>query len=131
MIGRRAGAAALAGHGLMHLVGVVLLWRLGEPGWLRFADVSPTPGSPAGLAVGVLCLVAAAAFVAAAAGVLLDRDWWHRVLLGAVVVSCGALLPSASSAAAGLVVDWIALVVAIMAGARVARPAAARDQSSA
>lgn len=129
MIGRRAGAALLLGHGLAHLIGVALLWNLGEPGWLRSVDLSPVPGSAAGLAVGALWLVAAAGFVAAGGAVLTGRPWW-RVTLGAVVVSCAALLPSAQAAAAGLVVDWLTMVVAIMAGARSVAPVPGRSAAA-
>lgn len=127
MIGRRAGAALLAGHGLLHLVGVALLWRLGEPGGLRYADVAPVPGSGAGWAVGALWLAAAVLFAVAGAALLGSRPWWCRVTIGAVVVSCVALLPSASTAAAGLVVDWIVLVVAIMVAAGAGQPVEGRS----
>ena len=125
MISRWAGAAALAGHGLLHLPGAALLWRWGQPGTLRYADMSPPPGTGAGIAVGGLWLVGGALFVVTAISLLTGSSWWYRIMGVAVVVSCAALLPSASMqvAAAGLVLDWIALVVVIMVGARAAEPA--------
>ncbi|MGV8966438.1 MAG: hypothetical protein ACOH2F_09175 [Cellulomonas sp.] len=130
MIGRWAGAAVLAGHGVVHLPGVALLWRWGEPGPLRYADLSPVPGTGAGIAVGVLWLVGAVLFVLTAVSLLTGRDWWYRVMGVAVVVSCAALLPSASMklAAAGLVLDWILLVAVLMVGARTAQPRSAQSR---
>jgi hypothetical protein len=43
-----AAAVVIAAHGLAHLMGVALLWKLGEPGKLRYADVVPAAGSTAG-----------------------------------------------------------------------------------
>jgi len=45
-----AAAVVIAAHGLVHLVGVALLWKLGEPGQLRYADAESAPGSTAGRA---------------------------------------------------------------------------------
>jgi hypothetical protein len=36
-----AAAVVIAAHGLVHLMGVSLLWKLGEPGQLRYADAVP------------------------------------------------------------------------------------------
>ena len=64
-----AAVALIAVHGLVHLMGVSLLWKLGEPGQLRYADAVPEPGTAAAYLVGGLWLAAAVLFVAA--GVLL------------------------------------------------------------
>jgi hypothetical protein len=68
-----AAAAVMAAHGLIHLMGVALLWQLGEPGQLRYADAVPASGSAAGYLAGGLWLAAAVLFVAAAA--LLVAAW--------------------------------------------------------
>ncbi|SFU07363.1 hypothetical protein SAMN05660657_05381 [Geodermatophilus amargosae] len=48
--GLRAGSAVvLVAHGLLHLLGVALLWRWGEP---RYDDVHPAAGSSPALVVG-------------------------------------------------------------------------------
>jgi len=122
VIGRRVSAAALSGHGLGHLSGVALLWRWGQPGALRYTDMSPVPGTGAGIAVGGLWLVGAVLFVLAAVSLLAGWNRWYRIMAAAVVVSCAALLPSASMpvAAVGLVVDWLLLVVVLVVGARAA-----------
>src|SRR5215831_13250704 len=61
-----AGALVIAAHGLVHLMGVALLWKLAEPGQLRYADAEPAPGSTAGYLVGSLWLAVALLFVIAA-----------------------------------------------------------------
>ena len=111
---RRAGGAVLAGHGLIHLMGVALLWKLGQPGELRYADMSPVPGSAAGVAVGVLWLSAAALFGWAAWLFVAGRPRWRVAALAAVVVSVPVLGPSASMAAAGLALDALILLVVIL-----------------
>ena len=42
-----ATAVVITVHGLVHLMGVSLLWKLGEPGQLRYADAVPAPGTVA------------------------------------------------------------------------------------
>jgi hypothetical protein len=114
VIVRWAGGAVLALHGLIHLMGVVLLWKLGQPGDLRYADMSPVAGSVAGLAVGVVWLAGAALFVFAAALLVSSRSGWRAAALAAVVLSVPVLGPSASMASAGLVVDAAVLLFVIL-----------------
>lgn len=106
-----AAALVLAAHGLIHLMGVALLWRIGEPGELRYTDVWPAAGSTPGFVVGALWLAAAALFVVAAVLVVQRRSW---VLVGAVAaaLSLVVLLPSASMAAFGIAVDVAVLAAA-------------------
>jgi hypothetical protein len=124
---RVAAAAVLAGHGLIHLMGVALLWRWGEPGDLRYGDVSPAAGSVAGKLVGGLWLAATLLFLLTAVLVLTRRRAWRAAALLAAVVSIAVLLPSASIAPAGLIIDaavLIAVAAAIAADARKASPGA-------
>jgi len=112
-IGRRmlrmGGGVVLVGHGLVHLMGVALLWHLAEPGELHYADVHPAPGTLPGLLVGFTWLVAALAFVLAGGLLVTRRAEWRRLALVASVLSGAVLVPSASMAAAGLVVDAVVL----------------------
>lgn len=48
------GDAILAGHCLVHLMGVALLWKLGEPGDLRYGGAVPTAGTVPGYLFGAL-----------------------------------------------------------------------------
>lgn len=117
-----AGAVALAGHGLIHLIGVALLWQLGETAGLALGDVRPTPGSGWGLAVGGVWLLVTALFLTAAV-LLLRRSarWW--VFAGvAVVASVPVLLPMAAATGAGLVVD-LAVLAAVVPAWRATRSA--------
>ena len=111
---RTVGALVLAVHGLVHLMGVALLWRWGEPGELRYADVHPEAGSAAGMAVGGTWLVAVVLFLLTAGLLAARRPTWRPVGLLASLVSIAVLVPSASIAWAGLVVD-AAVVVAVAA----------------
>ena len=104
-------------HGLIHLIGVALLWRLGQPGQLRYADAHPAPGSAAGLAAGSLWLVAGALFITAAMLLVTRRPAWRPVCVIAVLVSAPVLAMSASVAAAGLAID-AAVVVAVITSLR-------------
>ena len=120
---RAAAATVLAGHGLIHLLGVALLWRWGQPGELRYDDVSPAAGSLPGMIVGGVWLAVTLLFLLTAVLVLVGRPTWRPVGLLAALVSIAVLLPSASVALAGLVVDAAVLVaVAVAVAAAHRRP---------
>ncbi len=125
---RVPAAAVLAGHGLIHLLGVALLWQWGQPGDLRYDDVSPAAGSLAGIIVGGVWLTATLLFLLTAVLVLMGRPTWRPVGLIAALLSIAVLVPSASIALAGLIVDaavLIAVAVAVAAAhRRPSRPAA-------
>ncbi|MGY2002663.1 hypothetical protein [Blastococcus sp. SYSU DS1024] len=102
-------------------MGVGLLWQWGEPGELRYGDVSPAAGSIPGMIVGGIWLAAALLFLLTAVLVLRGRPTWRPVGLLAALVSIAVLLPSASIAAAGLLVDAAVLVAVATAVARAHR----------
>jgi hypothetical protein len=104
-------AAVIAAHGLVHLMGVALLWKLGEPGGLRYADAVPAPGTAAAEVVGGLWLVAAVLFVAAAVLLVAGRPAWRVVALAAVVVSAPVIGLAPGQAVIGLVADGLVLVL--------------------
>jgi hypothetical protein len=108
-----AAAAIIAGHGFVHLMGVSLLWKLGELGRLRYADAAPAPGTTAGYLVGGLWLVAAVLFVITAALLVARRPSWRVLAIAAVAVSVPVIALSPAQAAAGLVVDGLVLILAI------------------
>jgi hypothetical protein len=72
-----AAAVVITAHGLIHLMGVALLWKLGQPGGLRYAPAVPAPGSTAGYVVGGLWLAAAVLFVTAAVLLAAGRAAWR------------------------------------------------------
>lgn len=101
-------------HGLVHLMGVALTWKLGEPGALRYEDVTLEPGSLPALALGVGWLVATALFVVGAFAAL--RHWVTAPVVwfaGAVVSLPVVAATVPSSAQAGVGVN---VVVAAVAG---------------
>jgi hypothetical protein len=106
-----AAAVVIAAHGLVHLMGVALLWKLGEPGQLRYADAVPAAGSAGGYLVGGLWLVAAALFVTAAVLLVARRTAWRVTALAGVVVSAPVIGLAPGQAVAGLVVDGLVLVL--------------------
>jgi hypothetical protein len=106
-----ATAVVIAAHGLIHLMGVALLWKLGEAGGLRYPDAVPAPGSTAAYLVGGLWLVAAVLFVTAAALLAAGRAAWSLTALAAVVVSAAVIGLAPGQAIAGLVVDGLILVL--------------------
>lgn len=103
-----AAAVVPTAHGLVHLMGVALLWHVGQPGNLRYADVTPAAGSVGALVVGAAWLGATVAFVGTAALLATGRPW-RGAALGAALLSAAVLLPSAHLAVAGLVVDGVVL----------------------
>jgi len=66
---RIPAAAVLAAHGAIHLMGVVLLWHVAQPGGLHYSDMHPAPSSAAGFVVGPLRPVTAGV---SAAGIVVD-----------------------------------------------------------
>ncbi|HEY5247431.1 MAG TPA: hypothetical protein VIJ15_03140 [Dermatophilaceae bacterium] len=114
LIARWAGGAVLAGHGLIHLMGVALLWELGQPGELRYADMSPVPGSAAGILAGVVWLTGAALFTWAAALLVARRLRWRAAALAALAVSVPVLGPAASMTSVGLALDGVILLVVVL-----------------
>ncbi|MGY1837637.1 hypothetical protein ACI79P_21380 [Blastococcus sp. SYSU DS0510] len=100
----------LAVHGLVHLLGAALLWRWGQPGELRYDDVSPAAGSPPGMIVGGVWLAATLLFLLTAVLLLRGRSAWRPIGLLAALISVAVLLPSASIALAGLLVDAAVLI---------------------
>lgn len=113
-LARVAGAVLLAGHGLVHLMGVALLWRLGRPGGLRFDDVHPAAGSVAGLVAGGLWLGVTVLFVLSAVLLVARRRWWP-VAFTAAILSLAVLVPSVSITVAGIIVDMAVICAAAIA----------------
>lgn len=108
---RVAGAAVLVVHGAIHAMGVALLWELGQPGTLNYADAAPTPGTAAAIVVGCLWALAGALFVVAGVMLATARRAWVGVALVAAIISVPVILPMAGQAPLGLAVSGAALVV--------------------
>lgn len=105
----------LIGHGLIHLMGVVLLLRVAEPADLTYAAAWPAAGSAPAALFAVLWAVAAALFVLAGVRMVRNRPW-RAVALAGAVVSIIVIAPMAPAAPAGLVVSALALAFAVWIG---------------
>ncbi|MEC3982687.1 hypothetical protein [Amycolatopsis sp. H20-H5] len=110
---RSAAAVLLTAHGVVHLLGVPLQWKLAELGDLRYADAYPAPGTPAGIVAGALWLLAGVLFFAGAALVVRGDGRWRTVVLLAAAVLSPLVIANASTAMGGVVVD-AALVIACL-----------------
>lgn len=100
-------------HGMIHAMGFAAAWRLGGT---VVASVPTFPaglkaGSPLILALGVLWLVALAAFLTTAVGLALHMAWWKWVAAGAAALSLVLCVAWWSDAAIGVIIN-----VAILAG---------------
>ncbi len=113
-----ATAVVIAAHGLVHLMGVSLLWKLGEPGQLRYADAVPAPGTVAAELAGGLWLLAAVLFVAAAILLVAGRAAWRLAALAGVAVSVPVIGLVPGQAVAGLAVDGLILVLVVVSWLR-------------
>lgn len=105
--------ALFALHGMVHLVGFNATWGLGASG-VGSVPTFPaglTAGSPVVLALGVLWLVAMAAFLAAAVGLILHAAWWRGVAAGAAALSLLLCVAWWGDALVGVLIN-----VAILAG---------------
>lgn len=120
-------ALFLAAHGAVHGMGVALLWRLGEPGALRFADAVPTPGTVAGYLVGLGWLVAGGLLIATAGLFLTRQAGWRATALAGALLSVAVIGLNPAQAIAGLAAD--ALVLVLGAGSWLAGRHRARARS--
>lgn len=115
-------AALLALHGLVHLLGFVVPFRLAEiegfPHTTMVLDGRVDLGEGGIRVVGVLWLLAAAAFVAAAVGVWLLAPWWWGLALGVSVGSLALCVLGLPQARAGIVVDLVLLVLLLAPAVR-------------
>lgn len=116
---RLAVGLVIIGHGLLHLIGTSLLWRLGELGDLRFGDMLPSTPPWIGMFAGAEWLAAAAVFVVAGIALIIGSEIWWWLTLGGVTLSLPAVIMNAQFAAAGIVLDC--LLLAILAAAQVWR----------
>jgi len=105
-------AAILALHGLVHVLGFVSVWRIGGGTF----PMSPTllasldPDGPVMRLAGVLWLVPAVAFAAAAAGLVFDGPWWRVLVAPAAVTSLLLCIAWWSDAKVGAAFDLAILV---------------------
>lgn len=123
---RLAVGILIIGHGLIHLIGTTLLWRLGEVGDFRYGDVEPSTPQWIAYFAGAEWLAAALVFIAAGIAVIAHRKIWTWVTLGGIILSLPAVIGNAQFAAAGIVLNVVLLggLAAVQVGRmrRKARP---------
>jgi predicted cation transporter len=121
------GAAVLAAHGLIHLIGFVVPWRIaaveGFPYRTTALDGILALGDTGTRLVGIAWLVLAIGFVVAAAATWRGEAWARALAAGlaaASIVVCGLGLPEA---VAGVAVNIA--ILAVLAWTALGRGAAA------
>lgn len=118
---RIAIAVLMAIHGVAHLPGFVVPWRLatleGMPYRTTALAGSVDLGDAGARAVGVLWLLTAVAFWVAAAGAALDSPWWGTLALGAALGSLMLCAIGWPDARVGVPVNLL-IVTALVLGRR-------------
>lgn len=117
-VARWTAVVLLAVHGAVHGMGFALLWRLTEPGELRYGDSVPEAGSAAGFAVGLVWLLAGLAFVYGAWLLAHRAERWLTVVAAAAVASLVVVALMPAETTLGLAVDVAALVTCAVLWAR-------------
>ncbi|MFC3984516.1 hypothetical protein [Streptosporangium jomthongense] len=112
---RIGGGAVLFVHGVIHIAGFLLLWRITEVGELTYGRMVPDPGTAGGRLVGVVWLGAAALFCCAAVLLAVGRPAWAPTVLAATALSLPILLADLSQTGAGVVVDVVVLTGTLLA----------------
>jgi hypothetical protein len=116
------GAAALALHGVAHLVGVTDLWRLSEPAAgsrTAFLDGRWEAATPVLYGVGALWLVTAAAFVVAALALLRGSAWLVPFTAATAAASLVLSVLAWPEAYVGVYLNLVLLAVLLLTRARV------------
>ncbi len=106
-------------HGLIHLLGFVAYWPLGEIGELPYKTTllgGRWDAGEAGMRLfSLLWLAAAVGLVGAAAGLVTGQDWWFPLLWTAVLLSLAACMLDWGDAWRGAIIDLIILIPLLLA----------------
>ena len=125
MMLRIAAAAAVAAHGLIHLIGFVVPWGLATVEGFAYRTTALggaiALGDPGVRAVGIIWLACAAGFIVAGFGIGRRASWAPPLTAALAIVSTGICLLGLPETFAGIVVNGAILVAAawaILAGPR-------------
>ncbi|MEZ5243677.1 MAG: hypothetical protein R2707_01160 [Acidimicrobiales bacterium] len=109
----------LALHGVVHLLGWVISWRLFEIQNFHYDDVWPAAGSWPGRVAGLLWLVAAVSLAVVGTRLAMRRPVTRMQLVGPLTLSLAMTLTSLPSALPGTAVSGsILLAMAVLAARR-------------
>jgi hypothetical protein len=107
----------LIGHGLIHLMGFVVPFRLATIEAMPFTTTAffgkVDLGEGGARVIGMAWLLAAVLFVGAGIGLLGGQDWWARTALSTAGISAMLCVLGLPRAALGLAVD--AVIAALIA----------------
>jgi ABC-type microcin C transport system permease subunit YejB len=110
-------AALFIGHGVAHVVGFAVPWKLVTSSQVPYRTTVAgglVDIGPAGVRlVGLLWLFVAVALVSIAAGVLQHTTWWYREALVILMVSSVLCLLGWPDSRPGLVANFLILAVLI------------------
>lgn len=110
-------AALFIGHGVAHVVGFAVPWKLvtsAEVPYRTTVAGGLVDIGPAGVRlVGLLWLFVALTLVSVAAGVLQHTTWWYREAIGILMVSFVLCLLGWPDSRPGIVANFLILVVLI------------------
>ncbi|MBN2077583.1 MAG: ABC transporter permease [Spirochaetes bacterium] len=110
----------LALHGISHLVGFVVPWKIAtlkeEPYKTTLLSGSINVGDIGIRVVGILWLLAAAGFIAAAAGAFAQSQWWRPLSLGLSVFSFFLCILGLPGARIGILANVIILLYLTVGG---------------
>lgn len=113
---RRLAAIALALHGLIHLIGFVVPWRLADLEGIAYRTTAfggrVDLGDAGARLLGVAWLPLVVLFLFAAYGVLRSRDWAWSLTVVAAAVSFGLCVVGVPDTIYGLVVNVLILGIA-------------------
>jgi hypothetical protein len=113
---RRIAAVVLVLHGLVHLIGFVVPWRLAQVEGFAYRttalDGSLEMGEAGALVVGVAWLAIAAGFVIAGLGAWRAQTWAVPLVVVLAVASLGICILGLPETVAGIVLDMAILVAA-------------------
>jgi hypothetical protein len=114
-------AAIVVLHGLIHLLGFVTYWPLGDVPSLPYKTAlfeGRLEVGAAGMQIfAVLWLFAAIGFVVAVLGFARDADWWIPAIVVITLVSLALTVADWRSARVGAMVDGVLLVALLARGA--------------
>lgn len=116
-------AGLLVGHGLIHLMGFVVPWRLATIEVMPYTTTAffgrVDLGEGGARVIGMVWLLAAVLFVAAGIGLWAGQDWWLRVALSTAGISAMLCVLGLPRSAFGLAVNaLIALLIALVPAVR-------------